>query len=190
MGSLDKYIENLDSVTLKDYQEKRVKKISQELKSLVNTYKKVVFICTHNSRRSQLCEVWARILSNRFNLNLSFFSAGTEKTEVYGEAIKSLERAGMDFTIVGNNILIQNKIELHSKTLDEIKEDEFISLITCSDAEKNCPIDPRSKKNIKLFYDDPKKYDGTKEESDEYDKTCKLIASELNRIFKLLVDPV
>ena len=96
----------------------------------------------------------------------------------------------MDFTIVGNNILIQNKIELHSKTLDEIKEDEFISLITCSDAEKNCPIDPRSKKNIKLFYDDPKKYDGTKEESDEYDKTCKLIASELNRIFKLLVDPV
>ena len=190
MLSLDKYIDNLDDIILRDYQKRRVKKISEELRGEINSCNKIVFICTHNSRRSQLCEVWGSILSKRFNLDLSFFSAGTEKTEVCGEAIKSLERAGMDFTIVGNNILIQNKIELHSKTLDEIKEDEFISLITCSDAEKNCPIDPRSKKNIKLFYDDPKKYDGTKEESDEYDKTCKLIASELNRIFKLLVDPV
>jgi arsenate reductase len=190
MGSLDKYIDNLDSVILKDYQEKRVKNISQELKNLINTYNKIVFICTHNSRRSQLCEVWAKILSSRLNLDLSFFSAGTEKTEVYGETIKSLKRAGIEFNIEGNNKLIQNKIELHSKTLDEIKEDEFISIMTCSDAEENCPVDPRSKKNLKLFYDDPKKYDGTIRESNEYDKTCRLIASELNAIFKKLVNPI
>jgi hypothetical protein len=62
--------------------------------------------------------------------------------------------------------------------------------MTCSDAEENCPVDPRSKKNIKLFYDDPKKYDGTIRESNEYDKTCRLIASELNAIFKKLVNPI
>ena len=73
MESLDKYIDNLDSVVLKGYQKKRVKKISQELKSLINTYNKIVFICTHNSRRSQLCEAWGRVLSKRFNLNLFFY---------------------------------------------------------------------------------------------------------------------
>ena len=62
--------------------------------------------------------------------------------------------------------------------------------MTCSDAEENCPVDPRSKKYIKLFYNDPKKFDGTHMESLEYDKTCKLIASELNAIFKLLVNPI
>jgi len=190
MGSLDKYIDNLDNVILEDYQEKRVKKISQELKSSINTYKKIVFICTHNSRRSQLCEVWGSILSKRFNLDLFFYSAGTKKTEVYTEVIKSLQRAGLEIDMEGKIKLMHNQIELHSKTLDEIKEDEFIAMMTCSDAEKNCPVDQRSKKNIILFYDDPKKYDRTIHESNEYDKTCRLIASELNAIFKTLVNPV
>ena len=190
MLSLDKYIDNLDDIILRDYQKRRVKKISEELRGEINSCNKIVFICTHNSRRSQLCEVWGSILSKRFNLDLSFFSAGTEKTEVCGEAIKSLERAGIEIGIGGKIKLMHNQIELHSKTLDEIKEDEFIAIMTCSDAEKNCPVEPRSKKNIKLFYDDPKKYDGTIEASVEYDKTCRLIASELNAIFKTLVNPV
>ena len=190
MLSLDKYVDNLDDIILRDYQKRRVKKISEELRGEINSCNKIVFICTHNSRRSQLCEVWGSILSKRFNLDLSFFSAGTEKTEVCGEAIKSLERAGIEIGIRGKIKLMHNQIDLHSKTLDEIKEDEFIAIMTCSDAEKNCPVEPRSKKNIKLFYDDPKKYDGTIEASDEYDKTCRLIASELNAIFKTLVNPV
>ena len=190
MVSLDKYIDNLDSVVLKGYQKKRVKKISQELKSLINTYNKIVFICTHNSRRSQLCEAWGSVLSKRFNLNLFFYSAGTEKTGVYVEVINALQRAGLEIDKGGKINDINNPIELYSKTLDEIKGDEFISLMTCSDAEENCPVDPRSKKNIKLFYNDPKKFDGTHKESLEYDKICKLIASELNAIFKLLVYPI
>ena len=190
MSSLDKYIDNLDEVILRDYQKSRVKKISQELSGVINSCNKIVFMCTLNSRRSQLCEVWANILSNRLNLKLSFFSAGTEKTEVYKEVIETLCRVGVDINKEGKLNLTSNTINIYSKTLDEIKEDKFIGIMNCSDAEKHCPLDPRSKKNIKLFYDDPKKYDGTTKESDEYDRTCRLIASELNAIFKLLVDPI
>ena len=190
MSSLDKYIDNLDEVILRDYQKSRVKKISQELSGVINSCNKIVFMCTHNSRRSQLSEVWANILSNRLNLKLSFFSAGTEKTKVYKEVIETLCRVGVDINKEGKLNLTSNTINIYSKTLDEIKEDKFIGIMNCSDAEKHCPLDPRSKKNIKLFYDDPKKYDRTTKESDEYDRTCRLIASELNAIFKLLVDPV
>ena len=74
--------------------------------------------------------------------------------------------------------------------MDDIKENKFISITNCTDAEKNCPLDPRSHLNLNIFYDDPKKFDGMENEKKEYDKTCKSIAAEINVIFKSLVNSV
>ena len=62
--------------------------------------------------------------------------------------------------------------------------------MTCSDAEKSCPSDPRSIKNIKMIYEDPKIFDNTNREKEEYSKTSKLIAKEINYIIKKLVNPI
>ena len=74
--------------------------------------------------------------------------------------------------------------------MDDIKENKFISITNCTDAEKNCPLDPRSHLNLNIFYDDPKKFDGMENEKKEYDKTCMSIAAEINVIFKSLVNSV
>ena len=81
-------------------------------------------------------------------------------------------------------------ISLYSKTLDEISTKKFITIMTCSDAEKSCPSDPRSIKNIKMIYGDPKIFDNTNREREEYSKTSKLIAKEINYIIKKLVNPI
>ena len=81
-------------------------------------------------------------------------------------------------------------LSLHSKVLEEIQSDKFISIMTCSDAEKSCPADSRSIRNISMIYQDPKIYDNTEKEREEYSKTSKLIAEELNYIIKNLVNPI
>lgn len=187
---LSKYIKEIEKFSLEDFQKARIKKISKTLINEIKSCNSIVFVCTHNSRRSQFCQVWSQILSNIYKLNLTFQSAGVVKTEVYIEVIRSLKRAGVDIDENGA-ILINNKeVSIFSKSLDEINFKNFISIMTCSNAEKSCPTDPRSKKNISLFYPDPKKFDGTKDEIKEYDFTCMTIASEINAIFKLLINPI
>tara|TARA_B100000886_G_scaffold285967_1_gene210466 strand:- start:4029 stop:4604 length:576 start_codon:yes stop_codon:yes gene_type:complete len=187
---LSKYVKEIEKFSLEDFQKARIKKISKTLKNEIKSCNSIVFVCTHNSRRSQFCQVWSQILSDIYKLNLSFQSAGVVKTEVYIGVIRSLQRAGVDIDETGT-ILINNKqVSLFSKSLDEINFKKFISIMTCSDAEKSCPTDPRSKKNISLFYPDPKRFDGTQDEIKEYDFTCKSIAAEINAIFKLLINPI
>ena len=146
-------------------------------------------MCTHNSRRSQLCQVWGIILSKIYNIDLKFNSAGTEKTEVNKNILYCFSHIGLE--VKGNKIIYEDlSISLHSKLLDEIQPNKFISIMTCSDAEKSCPSDSRSIKNISMTYQDPKVFDYKEKEKDEYLKTSKLIAKELNYVLKKLVDSI
>ena len=62
--------------------------------------------------------------------------------------------------------------------------------MTCSDAEKSCPSDSRSIRNISMIYQDPKVFDNTEKEREEYSNTSELIAEELNYIIRNLVNPI
>ena len=190
MNNLNKYINKLENHKLEYHQKKRIEIIVERLYNKIKSISLIVFICTHNSRRSQFCEAWSKVLANRYGLNISFSSAGTTKTSVYKEVINSLKRAGVDINEKGI-LNIEGKTSiLYSKTLDDIKENKFISITNCTDAEKNCPLDPRSHLNLNIFYDDPKKFDGMENEKKEYDKTSVSIAAEINVIFKSLVNSV
>lgn len=149
----------------------------------------IIFLCTHNSRRSQLCQVWGSILSKIYKIDLKFNSAGTEKTAVHKNIFYCLSNVGIE--IKDNKIFYGDlSLSLHSKVLEEIQSDKFISIMTCSDAEKSCPLDSRSIRNINLIYQDPKIFDDTEKEREEYSDISKLIAEELNYIIKNLVNPV
>src|SRR5690606_30691567 len=57
------------------------------------------FICTHNSRRSQLCQVWAQVAAYYFGIgNLETFSGGTEATAFHPNAVKALASSGLDIS--------------------------------------------------------------------------------------------
>jgi len=87
---------------------------------------KILFLCTHNSCRSQMAEALANhYLKNR----VQAFSAGTESTRVNQLADQVLKELGVDTS------------QLRSKTIDEFKDDNFDHVITlCGDANDKCPL--------------------------------------------------
>ena len=164
-------------------------RIISELEEGLIITNNIIFLCTHNSRRSQLCQIWGNIFAKIYKINLTFNSAGSEKTEVHQNVFYCLSYVGVE--VEDNKILFDNSsINLKSKILEDIKLEKFIAIMTCSDAEKSCPTDPRSIKNIKMFYEDPKKFDCTEKEKEEYLKTSNSIAKDLNYIIKNLVHSI
>jgi len=150
----------------------------------------LTFICTHNSRRSHLSQIWAATAAWLYGQDhVRTYSGGTEATAFNARAVAAVERAG--FHVLkpeGKNP------EYHvSFTTDHAPErcwskkyndpanpqQDFCAVMTCSEADKNCPIVFGALDRISLPYNDPKEADGTPEEAARYDERCLQIAAEL-----------
>ena len=151
------------------------------------------FICTHNSRRSQLSQVWARTAAYCFGVPASCYSGGVEVTAFNERAVASLERSG--FRVVsggGENPVYsvfysekQPPVRAFSKLYDDPENSapRFAAVMTCSDADENCPFIPGTEMRIPVRYEDPKAFDGTPQEADRYDERSLQIASEMFYVF-------
>ena len=157
-----------------------------------NKIPKLNFICTHNSRRSQFCQFWATLFSNYYNIECEVFSGGTLETEVNKAVINNIKNYGFNISFEESNNPIysinfknQNLGNYFSKLYHDFKnpKSEFAAIMTCSDAENNCPLVKGAEAKFSLQYEDPKKYDNTKIEKTGYNKTSEKIASEMNYIF-------
>ena len=111
---------------------------------------RVLFLCTHNSARSQMAEGLLRHLAaDRFEAH----SAGTEATHVRPLAIRAMEEIGVD--ISGQE----------SKTLERYQQEPFDYVITvCDDANEACPIFPGAQSRLHWSFKDPSKAEGSEEE--------------------------
>lgn len=152
------------------------------------------FICTHNSRRSQLGQVWAFYAAYYFDLNINAFSGGTEVTAFYRNTVKTLQSVGFDFNVVdfshqNPKYLISfkgssNTIFGFSKRFDDVTNKQpFIAITTCNNADKNCPFIPTAIERFHLPFVDPKASDDTPEQTATYLKTNEQIAAEVYFIF-------
>lgn len=150
----------------------------------------LTFICTHNSRRSHLSQIWAATAAWSFGQDhVRTFSGGTEATAFNPRAVAAVERAG--FRVVkpeGRNPMYEvsytsdrNAEHCWSKKYDDPAnpQKDFCAVMTCSEADKNCPIVFGALDRISLPYNDPKEADGTPEEAARYDERCLQIAAEL-----------
>ena len=153
---------------------------------------KLNFICTHNSRRSQFCQFWATFFSIYYKIKCEVYSGGNLETEVYKSVVNNIRDYGFNISykdcdnpIYSINFRNQNLGNYFSKLYNnsENPKNEFAAIMTCSDAEKNCPLVKGSEIKFSLQYEDPKKYDTTKIEKTEYKKTSEKIASEMNYLF-------
>jgi len=176
------------------------KKILQPLIDFIQNQKaseqaiKLNFICTHNSRRSQLGQVWAKAISAHYGIQTDCFSGGTEETAFFKNAIDTLRRAG--FTIKsgsGKNPHFEvyyseesKPLICYSKVYDapENPSENFAAVMTCSHADENCPFISGSKARIPLDYKDPKQYDETPLALEKYDERSDQIASEMIYVFE------
>ena len=155
------------------------------------------FICTHNSRRSQLSQLWAKVISNFYEQDINTFSGGIEITACNERIITSLKNTGFSITNSGgDNPHYQVKydqkrppIVLFSKIYDDTTNPikNFAAVMTCTHADKSCPLIPGADKRISIPYEDPKEFDDTFDEAKMYDKTSIQIATELKYIFSTIL---
>lgn len=178
-----------------------LEKISNYIKAKNAQNKPVnlVYICTHNSRRSHFGQVWAHVAADYFNLkNVYSFSGGTEATAFNINAIRALQRVGFIVKALSEDYNTLYHV-IHDENLSPIicfskvynheanPTKEFAAIMTCSDAEENCPFIPAVELRIATTYDDPKAFDHTPEQDSKYDERCRQIALETLFIFSLVV---
>ena len=156
------------------------------------------FICTYNSRRSQLAQTWAYYAALYFELqHVKTYSGGTSITSFHRNTIKTLQKAGFHFNIAEFNH--QNpkyliNFDENTKPLlgysklhdDEHNSEPCIAITTCSNAEEICPFIPNAIWRFHLPYRDPKEFDGTKKEEKAYLIANQQIASEIFLLFNEL----
>jgi arsenate reductase len=152
---------------------------------------KLIFICTHNSRRSHLAQIWAQTTAHYFGIEgIETYSGGTEATAFNPRAMAVLQRTGFRVETVtpGDNPLVRirysteaDPMDCFSKTYDQPPNPrtDFCAIMTCSDADRHCPIVFGAADRIVIRYDDPKEFDGTFEEEARYDERCRQIAREM-----------
>lgn len=149
------------------------------------------FICTHNSRRSHLSQIWAQVAAYYYNIpDVHCFSGGTEATAFNPRAVKAMQDAG--FNIVkfkeGDNpvykVTYAHNVEpviAFSKKYDDSfnPNKDFAAIMTCSHADENCPLVLGATARISLTYDDPKDFDGTAQEAAKYAERVQQIGREI-----------
>ncbi|WKK60122.1 low molecular weight phosphatase family protein [Sphingobacterium sp. BN32] len=153
------------------------------------------FICTHNSRRSHLAQIWAQVASSYFKIpNTYCYSGGTEATAVFPKVAETLSDQGFKLCAIGQSgnpvyaIKFSDNdmpIIAFSKTYDNPFNpiSEFAAVMTCSQADEACPFIVGAEKRIPIRYEDPKVSDGTPEQSQVYKKRSLQIASEMFYVF-------
>lgn len=149
------------------------------------------FICTHNSRRSHISQLWAQTAAYYYGVSdVACFSGGTEATAFNPRAVKAMQDAGFAITSQSGEenpvyeVLFSTNarpVTAFSKKYDDAFNhcEDFAAVMTCSHADENCPVVIGSTVRIPLLYDDPKAFDDTSEESAKYRERVMEIGREI-----------
>lgn len=212
---LQKYCSSLEqefgSITAE--QKKELEEIGDYIleKSSLNQEALVLFICTHNSRRSHLGQIWLQTAAAYYGVNnIKTYSGGTEATAFNFRAAAALERAGFNIAkqiapISESANQVPNipyqisyaktvpSMIVYSKKYNDINnpKQNFLAIMVCSEADKTCPNVEGAELRIAMPYDDPKYYDNTPAEKQKYDERCRQIARDqfyiMNYVKKKLI---
>ena len=152
-------------------------------------------ICTHNSRRSHLSQVWAQTAAAHYGIqNVFCYSGGTEATAMFPMAAQTLAKQGFQIKTIadGNNPIYAIKYNENahpiigfSKTFDDDfnPQSEFAAILTCSSADQGCPFITGAEVRIPITFEDPKAFDNTPQQAEKYEERSVQIATELFYVF-------
>ena len=152
---------------------------------------RLIFICTHNSRRSHMSQIWAQVAAAYYGIpGIEAYSGGTEATAFNPRAVAAMQAAGLDIKVhkEGNNPIYAvhyaaglAPMEIWSKAYDDAANpgQDFAAIMTCSHADEHCPYIPGAAKRFPIRYRDPKEADDTPQEAARYSERARQIAREL-----------
>lgn len=194
---LKKVIESLHPEKIPAEREKILQPLIESLQSKIENKEEVrlQFICTHNSRRSHFSQVWAQTLAHYFNMNNVFcYSGGTESTSLFPMVAETLKNSGFQVNTISEDSnpvyaikFSENEYPVigFSKKFDDPfnPQSNFVAVLTCSQADADCPFIPGAEQRISIPYDDPKDFDNTSLQTEKYQETNRQIANELYFVF-------
>lgn len=197
---VEKLISSLAAAEIPEQRRNLLKPLITYLQGKLDAQEEILlsFICTHNSRRSHLAQVWAQTLASYFNIPaLRSYSAGTEATALFPKVLETLSSSGFEILSLseGNNPVYAirygsrvNPIIGFSKTLDHRfnPDSGFAAVMTCTQADEGCPFVAGAEKRISLPYEDPKVFDSSLHQDEKYRERSLQIASELYYVFSHL----
>lgn len=197
---IQKTINSLDTKSIPEQRKATLQPLIDFLNSKVDKGQKIRlnFICTHNSRRSHLSQVWAQTMAYYFNVNnLSCYSGGTEATALFPMVVTTLKQSGFEILKLseGHNPIYcikyadnEHPIMGFSKELDSEFNPKaaFAAIMTCSQADEGCPFVTGAEVRFPITYEDPKAFDNTEQQAEKYHERSLQIATELFYVFSLI----
>ena len=156
------------------------------------------FICTHNSRRSQLSQVWAQVAAAYYTIpNVHCYSGGTEETALFPKVAETLTHQGLSIFKIADTDNPVYAIKYSDNSLPIVgfskKYDSpfnpvsaFVAIMTCSQADGGCPFIAGAEKRIPITFEDPKISDNTQEQSKVYADRSLQIATEMFYVFSMI----
>ena len=194
---IEKVIQNLKPENIKEERKVPLQQLVDHIQSKVSDKEEIRlnFICTHNSRRSHLSQVWAQTIAFHFSIkNVFCYSGGTESTALFPMVAETLRNSGFEIKTLSedNNPIYSIKyadnehpIIGFSKKLDDDfnPKSQFVAIMTCDSANEACPFVPGAEKRIPITFEDPKAFDNTPRQAEKYKERSLQIASELFYVF-------
>jgi hypothetical protein len=188
---VEKLINEFDQIPAD--RQKELKKVALFIRTKIQAGEpaQLTFICTHNSRRSHLAQIWTQTAAAYYDVEgVKAFSGGTEATAMNIRTVDALRRVGFSLTesSSGSNPVYLVKFSItnpeirgYSKvySAEGNPKNNYAAIMTCSQADKNCPVVEGSTLRVATPYDDPKAADGTPEETARYDERTQQIGREM-----------
>ena len=194
---IESVINSLNTKSVSKERRQVLQSLIDYIQSKVNSQREIQlnFICTHNSRRSHLTQIWAQVLASYYRVNgLYCYSGGTEATALFPEVAQTLEKQGFQIEKISDEknpvYSIKYAENSHpvigfSKVFDHSfnPKSQFAAIMTCSQADEGCPFISGTEKRIPITYEDPKAFDNTPLQSDKYLERSIQIATEMKFVF-------
>ena len=157
------------------------------------------FICTHNSRRSHLSQIWSQVMAEYFSIrNVYCYSGGTEATAMFPKVAETLQTQGMEIQKLCDTenpvYAVKYAENAHPVICFSKKYDDafnpvtgFAAVMTCSNADAGCPFIAGAEKRVAVKFEDPKSSDGTHEMDRTYYERSLEIAAEMYYVMSLII---
>ena len=197
LSEIENVIKELNPQTISSERKAVLQPLTDFIQSKVSNQQeiRINFICTHNSRRSHLSQVWAQTMANYFNIkNVFCHSGGTEATALFPMVAETLKKQGFEiFKLSDTNNSVytikysenEHPVIGFSKKLDDDfnPKSEFVAIMTCDSANEACPFVPGAEKRIPITFEDPKAFDNTPQQVEKYIERSLQIATEMKYVF-------
>lgn len=198
--NLSKTINSIAEVTVSDARKETLQHLIDYLQNKVDQREdiRLNFICTHNSRRSHLAQIWAQTMAFHFKIkNVFCYSGGTEATAMFPKVAETLVNQGFQIQQLSEakNPVFEVKYDSNeaaiicfSKTFDDAYNPNsgFAAIMTCSSADEGCPFIAGAEKRLPIRYEDPKAFDGTDLMDAKYAERSIEIATEMHYVFSTI----